>query len=42
MCAYSLNKFFFTAFKGESDPSVDGTTVLMEESVPWNVHSRGY
>ena len=42
MCAYSLNKFFCPAFKGESDLSVDGTTVLMEEGVPWNVYNRGY
>ena len=38
MCVYSLNKFFFTAFKKERfEQTADGNRELLEESVPLTV-----
>ena len=38
MCVYSLNRFFFTAFKKDRfDQTVDGNRELLEESVPLTV-----
>ena len=38
MCVYSLNRFFFTAFKQDRfDQTVDGNRELLEESVPLTV-----
>ena len=38
VCAYSLNKFFFSSFKRPHQESVmDGNGLLMEETIPFAV-----